>query len=329
MLLAFDRANGRLLWERTVAYEEPEPTHETNPYCSASPASDGERIVVSHGSAGVFAYDLEGKELWRRDLGKFHHIWGNASSPVLRGDLCFLNCGPGARTFLVALDKTSGKTVWQVDIPGGQEGGEASTWTGSWSTPLLAGPAGREDLLVSYPHRLHAYDPATGSERWKCEGLGKLVYTSPIAGEGVVAAMSGFMGPALAVRAGGEGDVTAARRLWHEDRAQQRIGSGMILEGRIYIVNETGVVDCRELESGKQVWRERVSDTTWSSLVLADGLFYLIDQEGETHVFRPGDKFERVARNPLAERTRASPALSNGEIFIRTYRHLWCIGKEK
>src|SRR5262249_1322125 len=103
-LLCLDRADGKGLWERAVEYTEREPTHQDNHYCSASPATDGGRVVVWHGSAGLFAYDLEGKELWRRDLGKFHHIWGNASSPVLSGDLCFLNCGPGGRTFLLALN---------------------------------------------------------------------------------------------------------------------------------------------------------------------------------------------------------------------------------
>jgi outer membrane protein assembly factor BamB len=325
-LLALDRRDGRVLWEKAVEYPDREPTHEDNPYCSASPVCGDGIVVVSHGSAGVFAYDFEGKELWRRDLGKFHHIWGNASSPVLSGALCYLNCGPGPRSSLMALEAKSGKTAWQVEVPGGLEGGDAGSWTGSWSTPLLIRSEGRNDLLISYPHQLLAVDPASGHERWSCAGLGRLVYTSPITGEGVIVAMSGFGGPALAARAGGQGDVTATHRLWHEAKAPQRIGSGIITGGHLYFINEPGIGECRELESGKVVWKERVCGTTWSSPILADGNFYIIDQDGETQVFRAATRFERIASSHLHELTRASIAVSDGRLFIRTYKHLWCIG---
>ncbi|MBI4607165.1 MAG: PQQ-binding-like beta-propeller repeat protein [Planctomycetes bacterium] len=328
MLLCLDR-DGRELWRRAVEHAEEEPTHGDNPYCSASPVTDGERVVAFHGSAGLLCYDLDGKELWRRDLGKLHHIWGNAASPVLHGDLCLVNCGPGERTYLAALEVRTGKTVWQVDIPGGALGGESSTWTGSWSTPLIARWGDREEIIASFPHRVRAFDPRTGAELWSCDGLGKLVYTSPLAGEGSVVAMSGFMGPAVAVRAGGKGDVTAERRLWRHEKAQQRIGSGVIAGGHVYIVNDPGVAECIELQTGKTVWRERLGAACWSSAVLSDGLLYVPDQEGDCHVFRAAPRFEVVARSPLGERTRASIAVSDGELFIRTYKHLWCIREAK
>src|SRR5262249_31667583 len=116
-LMCLDRKDGKVLWQREVEYTEKETTHGTNPYCSASPATDGERVVVSHGSAGVYCYDLDGKELWKRDLGKFNHIWGNASSPVIWKDLVFLNCGPGERVFLLAMDKKTGEDVSKVEHP--------------------------------------------------------------------------------------------------------------------------------------------------------------------------------------------------------------------
>src|SRR5437867_6596894 len=127
MTFCFDRANGKLLWQKGLEYPEEEPTHEDNPYCSASPVTDGKHVFVSYGSAGVVSYDLEGNEAWRRDLGKFHHIWGNASSPVLYADFCILNCGPGERSSLLALEKSTGKTAWKLDVPGGQEGGDSKT----------------------------------------------------------------------------------------------------------------------------------------------------------------------------------------------------------
>ena len=122
-LMCFSRADGKLLWEVGVATKEKEPTHGTNPFCSASPATDGERVIVSFASDGLYCYDFSGKELWKRtDLGRQIHIWGNAASPVLHKDLCFLNFGPGETTYLLAVDKRTGKTIWKNDEPGGDAG---------------------------------------------------------------------------------------------------------------------------------------------------------------------------------------------------------------
>ena len=325
-LLAFDREDGKLRWMRSIEYADAEPTHDDNPYASASPVTDGERVIVSYGSAGALAYSVDGQELWRKDLGKLHHVWGNAASPVIHGRLCFLNCGPGERTSLLALDKQTGDTVWKVDIPGGRGEGDASTWTGSWSTPLLSSGAGGAELLVSYPYRLRAYRPESGEEVWSCDGLGKLVYTSPLTDGKTVVAMSGFMGPTLAVRAGGRGDA-AAGRLWREEKCPQRIGSGVIAGGRLYIANESGVAECIELASGKQLGKARVAGTTWSSLLLSGDRLYLPDQSGDCVVFRADPSLEVLARSSLAETIRASIAPSEGELFIRGYKHLYCIQK--
>jgi outer membrane protein assembly factor BamB len=321
-----DRKSGKVLWKKTVEYKDEEPTHKTNPWCAASAVTDGERVIVSHGSAGVFCYDLDGKELWRRDLGTFRHIWGNASSPVIWNDLCLLNCGPGVRTFLTALDKKTGKDVWKVDIPGGDEGkGGNKTWTGSWSTPVVVKHGDEELALVGYPGHLRAFVPRTGKEVWSCAGLGRLVYTSAIAGEGVAVAMSGFMGPAFGVRLGGKGDVTKSHRLWTEERPHQRVGSGVISGGHIFIYDDRQTLECIELKTGKRLWRERLGSSCWGSVVLAGDRLYAIDQQGTCFVVRASTKFEILAKNPLEERTRSSIAVSDGDFFIRTYKHLWCI----
>jgi outer membrane protein assembly factor BamB len=326
--LCLDRSDGKVIWQRAVEFAESEPTHEDNPFCSASPATDGKRVVVSHGSAGVPCYDLDGAELWRYDPGKLHHIWGNASSPVLHGNLCFLNCGPGDRTFLVALDIETGKKVWQVDIPDGLSGGESSTWTGSWSTPLLLSRDGAPELIVSYPQRLLALEPASGKEIWRAEGLGRLVYTSPVFGDGIVAALSGFMGPAIAVKAGGHGDVTSTHRVWRHEKTQQRNGSGVPHDGNLYIVNEPGVAECLDLRTGETRWRERLGSACWSSPVLVGSRLYVPDMSGDCFVYRASPaKLELLGKSSLGERTLSSFAVSNGEIFIRTYRRLWCIGQ--
>lgn len=325
----FDRENGEVLWKKGVKYAEPERTHKTNPYCSASPATDGERVIVSHGSAGVLCYDPDGKELWRRDFGRFDHIWGHAASPLIHDGLCFVNCGPGERTFLVALDKTSGRTVWKKDIPGGQGGGNSKTWTGSWSTPVVGREGEREVLYASFPGWLHALAPASGRELWRCAGLGNLVYTSPLVAENVAVSMSGYMGPPMGIRTGGSGDVTDSHRLWRFDRAPQRIGSGIIRGGHVYIVNDNGVAECLELDTGRRVWRQRLGTRSWSSLVVAGDKLYSADEGGNFFVLRVSTEPEIIARNELGELTRASVAVSNGELFLRTYEHLWCIGNEK
>ena len=320
-----DSKSGKVLWKKSVAYSGSEPTHATNPFCSASPVTDGERVIVSHGSAGLFCYDLTGEELWRRDLGEFRHIWGNANTPVISGGSCYINCGPGIRTQLLCLDKKTGKESWKVPIPGGHEGnGGRENWTGSWSTPLVLD----DRLLVSYPGRLIAFAADTGKELWSCAGLGKLVYTSPLAREGVAVSMSGFMGPPLAVRLGGRGEVAESRRLWRQERAQQRIGSGVIHKGHIYILNDPGVLECIQLKTGESLWKNRLAAKSWSSVVLSGNRLYTADDGGSCFVVEASPSFKVLARNELGERIRASIAVSNGALFIRSYQHLWCIAKK-
>ena len=152
-LYRFDRANGKPLWRRTVTYQRKDPTHDQNPYCGASPATDGKLVVAWHGSAGLHAYDLEGKPLWSRDLGVIRHIWGWAGSPVIHGDVIYLNCGPGERTFVVAVDKRTGEVLWQTDEPGGAEDKSPRTgdWLGSWSTPVSRRWTGRSNCSSTSP----------------------------------------------------------------------------------------------------------------------------------------------------------------------------------
>lgn len=330
-LLSFNRADGKLLWQRDTIYKEMESTHNTNPFCSASPVTDGARVIVSHGSAGMVCYDFAGKELWHKDLGKLEHIWGNASSPILYGDLAILWCGPGDRQFLLAVHKTNGETVWQQDEPGGSYG-KGNNWLGSWTTPLVVRVGDHDELILGVPGKVKAFDPKTGTELWSCAGLGKLVYTSPVcSADGIIVAMGGFHGPALAVRAGGKGDVTQTHRLWHHaEGILQRIGSPVIVGDHVYLVNEPGMAQCFELKTGKDLWKkERVTGSTWGSLVAADGRLYVTNTAGETLVLAANPKLEVLAKNPLGEKVLGSLAVSDGELFIRSYQHLWCISEKK
>ena len=196
--------------------------------------------------------------------------------------------------------------------------------------------AEREELVLSWPKRVEALDPKTGRELWSCAGINPLVYTSPLYDKEseIVVAMGGYMGMALAVKAGGAGDVTETRRLWHHPKTKQRIGSGVIYENHFYILNDPGIAECFQLRTGKLVWEERLKgpapkSDNWSSMVVSDGKLYVINQGGDAFVLRAAPRFEVLATNSLSEPTIGSIAVSDGEIFIRTHKALWCLGEAR
>lgn len=344
LLMCFDRATGKLRWQAGVAYTEEEPTHSTNPYASASPATDGERVVAWFGSAGLHAFDMDGKPLWKRDLGRQRHTWGYGASPIIHSQAVFLNFGPGERSFLIALDKRTGKTIWQVDVPAGK-GAPFNQWSaddmyGSWSTPIVVRAAGRQELIVAHPRRLVSYDPSTGKILWSSEGLGDLVYPSPVAdsthdAEPVIVAASGFQGPVMAVRAGGRGDVTATHRLWHWPKNRQFIGTGVIRNGYLYWADNGGVAQCVRLTDGTVAWTARLPRAgedggVWSSPVLHKDNIYVMNKSGAVVVFKADpQRFEAVAVNALDEPSNSSVVLSGGDIILRTHAALWCIGRRR
>jgi outer membrane protein assembly factor BamB len=331
-ILCLDRKTGKEKWATYIEFRGKEPTHGTNPYGSATCVTDGERVITSLGSAGLLCLDFAGKELWRKDLGEFIHIWGNASSPILHGDNVILWCGPGERQFLVAFHKKTGDEVWRHEEPGGHAGlKKGDPWIGSWSTPVVGKVGGREELILSVPKKVKAFDPKTGKELWSCAGLTDLVYTSPVVSPaGIVVAMSGYGGSALAVRAGGSGDVTKTHRLWHHPRNPQRIGSAVIVGDHAYLINEPGRASCFELKTGKDVWdRDKLLGTTWGSFVHAAGRLYVTSNGGETVVLKADPKLEELARNRLPDQVLASIAVADDELFIRGYRLLWCVSAKK
>ena len=330
-LYCLDRRTGALQWTRTVAHTNAEPTHRTNPYCASTPAADGTNIVVWHGSAGVFCYNFEGHQLWSTDLGPIHHEWGYASSPILHRGQVILNFGPGSRTFLVALDRRSGRVLWKHDEPGGLDTTD-KRMVGSWSTPIVVHVDGHEQILCSMPTRVMAFTPETGAVAWSCDGLGDekadLVYASPLVAGHIGIAFTGWVnGPTMGFRMGGTGNVTASNRLWLT-RQTQRIGSGVVVDGHVYIVNAgPGTALCMEASTGRIVWSERLEGgESWGSLVRAGDRFYVTSRRGVTTVFRANPaKLDVLAMNDLGEPSNATPAISDGQIFLRTDRHVYCI----
>lgn len=353
-VMCFTKRDGKLLWQAGPAWTDKETTHDDNPQCSPSPVADGQRVIAWFGSAGVYCYDFDGHEMWRRDLGRQSHDWGYASSPVLYRDLCILNFGPGKRSFLIALDKKTGKTVWQFDLPPipanakwVEFGGEAksddtpgaakvSDVAGSWATPLLVPRPEQDELVVAFPLRLMALAPQSGEPLWNCSGPNIGAYSSAFYGEGIVGlASSGLHNTAMAVRPGGRGDVTATHRLWFQERGNSKacIGSGVISQGHIYQVNTTGVAECLDLKTGETVWEERITgpgarNSSWSCPFVAGDRLYVPNKNADVFLLRVGSKFECLATNTLGgEPMNASLAVSDGAIFIRTDKGLWCIAE--
>jgi outer membrane protein assembly factor BamB len=321
----YDRNSGELLWKHHVEYAAEEPTHNTNPFCSPSPVSDGQRVVAWYGSAGLYCYDLAGKVLWNNDLGKVEHIWGFGGSPIIHENLVILNFGPGLNAFVAAFDKQTGAEVWRREFPG-QKSEKIDEYRGSWSTPVIYREGGRDVLLLSLPERLWAVDPTSGVEIWSCGGLSKLVYTSPLIAGDIVIAMCGFTGPAIAVKSGGSGDQTD-KILWTHPKNPQRVGSGVVVDGHIYILNEPGLAWCLDPKTGDRKWEERLpGGVSWSSMNHVAGRLYVNNTAGTTFVLEPNPQECKIlAENKLGETTRATPAFSNNQIFIRTYQNLYCI----
>ena len=337
-LMCFDRKDGELRWKNGLTCKKAERTHEANPYCSASPTTDGKIVVAAYGSAGLAAYDMDGKQLWHRDLGPIEHPWGNSSSPLLVDDLVIHYHGPDKEPVLYGLDRKTGATRWQWKEPkwqpgkrtDGFRGREDKGILGSFSTPIIVDTAGRRELIMSFPMEMKAFDPSTGRELWSCAGLNPLVYTSPVHAEGVVIAMGGYQGNSIGVKTGGSGDVTRTHRLWHEIRHHGGIGNGVIHDGHYYNHNSGGVVFCDDIRTGQTIWKDRLpgAGKSWGSFLLSGDRIYTLSQAGDSVVFKASpDGLEVLARSDLDEETNSSPVASDGELFLRTHEALWCIGQ--
>ncbi|HMC63726.1 MAG TPA: PQQ-binding-like beta-propeller repeat protein [Gemmataceae bacterium] len=322
VLLCLDRRDGKVLWQRVVLTAPLELKHGLNSYASSTPATDGRYVWVSflkQPEMVVACYDYSGNLIWQRSPGKFYSRHGFCSPPLLYKDLVILNGDHDGDGYLVALDQATGEERWRVDRP---------NKTRSYCPPVIFDIAGKKQLVMSGSMCVASYDPDTGKELWIIDGPTEQFVASVVQADGVLFMTYGYpkLG-VMAIRPDGEGNVTKTHVLYNESRGGGYVPSPIANGHYFFLVNDNGFASCREAKSGKLLWLERLGRHHSASPVSANGHLYFPDDDGTTHVLKAGPKFELVARNALGEECYASPAVSRGQIFIRTLHNLYCIGE--
>ncbi len=334
-LMCIDRTKGTALWKKLLGSGDTKLRKQN--MSSPSPVTDGRSVWVLTGTGVLKAFDFKGNELWTRDIqkdyGKFGLNWGFASSPLLHEDSLYVPVLHGMKTddpsYILRLEKATGKTVWRVERPTSaiQESPD------SYITPALLRHNGATELIISGGDCVTGHDLATGKELWRANGLNPennpfyRIVNSPVVMDGIIYAGAKHK-PYLALRAGGRGDITTSHRAWSID-----VGPDVptpVTDGKyLYIVRDNGGFLCLDAKTGKDVYPpQRLKPGTYSSSpVLADGRVYATNEEGTTTVVKAGPQFEILAENALNDYCLSSPAISDGQIFIRTASYLYCIGK--
>ena len=331
-VLCFRRSDGTLLWQTAVPDVTAEKLYAKNSYASSSVSTDGQRVYAYFGSAGLAAFDFNGKLVWHAPLGTIILYHGPGGSPLLYKDRLILyqdqrlmdrrvETPPG---FIVAIDKATGRELWRQNRdpqPG-------------WGTPIAITVGDRTEIVVSGSRRIDAYDPDTGKVYWSCTGNTVEVVPTPVVAHGMVFACSGRAGPTIAVRPGGTGDVTNTHVVWSTPRGSSFVPSPLVLGEYLYTVNDmVSVVSCHNARTGELVGQLRLGEPQRegfsASPVAVGGKIYFTNDEGDTFVLSPAPDFTLLHVNRLGERTLASPALVDGRWYFRTQDHLICVGAAK
>jgi outer membrane protein assembly factor BamB len=317
--------HGKILW--TTDFDpklpEQEKIRDDHGYASSTPVADADRVYVFFGKSGVVALDHDGKKIWHADVGSKLNGWGSGASLVLHKDLLLVNASVESES-LVALDKHTGREVWRAK--GIRE---------AWNTPLIVQTEdGKTEISVAIPHKILGFDPDTGKQLWSC-ATGIFWYMAPsmVAHDGVIYSIGGRSGGGLAVKSGGEGDVTESHRVWLGKKGSN-VTSPIYHDGHIYWMHEAlGIAYCAKADTGEIVYEERVPRSTqvYASPVLADGKIYYLTRDGKMFVVAAKPEFELLATNTLGERGtyNASPAIANSRLYLRTNKNLYCIGAPK
>jgi outer membrane protein assembly factor BamB len=328
VVLAVDRRDGAIVWQRTVRDERPhESTHQTGTWASNSALTDGERVYAFFGSRGLYALDFDGKVLWERDFGdmRTYHGHGEGSSPALHGDTLVVNWDHQGDSFIAALDKRTGAERWRT----------ARDEITSWSTPLVVVYGGKTQVVVSATKRVRGYDLATGAELWQVAGLSRNVVASPVAADGLVIAGASYDWEALlAVRLdAARGDVTGTDAVaWTRDRDAPYVPSPVLDGGALcFMKHNQGFLTCLAAKTGEPLFGPRRLPgvyNVFASPVAAAGRIYVLDRTGTAVVVQRDAPYEVMARNRLDDVFSASPAIAGDELFLRGQRHLYCLAEE-
>jgi outer membrane protein assembly factor BamB len=343
-----DRPTGKILWRRSVAPAKIEAVHAISSPAAATPSTDGERVYVYFGSYGLVCYDLDGKPMWERQFPLADNPYGASASPILAGEFLVLN-HQGKDSYLLAVDRRSGRTVWKTD---------RSLFQYGWSTPVHWHHDEVDEIVVlggdfQPGQRLMVYNLADGAERWWVGGLPPCGKSTPVVGDGLLflAAPDIILETAaerrnperaaqfyansaarvMAVRPGSRGEVSGANIAWSEKQGVPGVPSPLYYNGRLYTVKNGGIVFCRIAKTGALVYRGQLGAPGYyyASPVAADQKIYLASEEGLVVVLEAGDKLNVLARNKLDGAVLATPALVDGNIYVRTENHLYAFGNRR
>jgi outer membrane protein assembly factor BamB len=354
ILVCASRKDGKILWQKNVkgkaSEDRPDSMLMTHGYASSTPATDGEGVYVLYGKSGVYAYDIAGTELWHKDVGSGSAMmgWGSASSPILYKNLVIVTAAAEGHA-LIAFDKKTGKEVWN---------NPAESLNGCWGTPILVDlPGGKQELVISVPGEVWGFEPASGKFLWYCEGVNtNAMCASAVAKDGVVYAVGGSFqgaGSTVAIKAGGKDDVSKTHLLWAANLGSY-VTSPVVVGDHLFWVNENGVARCVTLKDGKLVTEKRLSagggpaggppgggggrgrggmgigKEYYASVVAGDGKLYAVSRNKGTLVISADSKLEVLATNKMDDDSvfNAGPAIQDGQIYLRSDKFLYCIGKK-
>ena len=338
-ITAIDKKTGTVLWNRVAHSGVPRnKRHIKSTYASGTPATDGRIVVAWFGSEGVHAYDVTGNFRWKVDLGRVDmgaydiptYEWGPASSPIIWNDLVIIQCDTQADSFLIALDALTGQTVWKTErdeLP-------------SWGTPTVIDTASGPELVTNASNFVRGYDPRTGKELWRLGRSSKITAPTPIAADGLMVIASGRAPerPVFAVRPGARGDITpstggaaSAGLAWSKTGRGSYMPTPLAYNGLLYVLANNGLFDAYRIETGDEVYRQRLTHPGSgfsASPIAADGKIYLANEDGDMLVVAAGADFKAIATNTMGEFLMATPALSDGVMYVKSASTLWAIGRK-
>jgi outer membrane protein assembly factor BamB len=326
MVMAFDRKTGKQLWEKVAKVATPhEGFHaQYGSFASNSPVADDKHVIASFGSRGVYCYTHDGQLVWEKNFGiqmRMLMAFGEGVGPALDGDKLVLLFDHEGDSFIVALDKNTGRELWRTARPAGS----------GWAGPLIVSVGGRKQIVVASTRFLAGYDLENGKLIWQTTGLGRNVIPMPITADGIVYVMSGYQNPnSMAIRLDRQGDLTRSNAiLWQNSRGTSYTPSPVLQDGKLYFLTDTAMLSCLDFKTGKPYYSQTrlPGDLSFkSSPVAANGKLYMASEGGEVLVARMGEKFEVLATNKLSRQIFiATPAIMDGELYLRGQNTLFCI----